>query len=347
MKESGKINKLGIDKKKTKLIIKRAIQIIIILNIILYSVFYQRYVSTAPDTHKEARINMVNALMIHNIYFLALKIGIDFQNPILQPIVKLRDIFYKKGLNALPENDAERAIWFHQFEEVPYNLSSGGYYGSIIKDYGKTFSDKFLKDIFTYIILLADNEIVDKNFKDKIYLSQAFFKLNQVFIADYKAVPSEPNYSNNNIIAFTQRKDIYDKFFLLYEKRKRFIEKYKETQHLKNTLSKQYYYEDDYRAYNHNNIILNTFLLFYGFKNKTITNCQSAKKYFKEIFIAKDNLRKYMKELKLSKRYRQFEEKFFFKLKIQNTMYDSSKTANPLRIIVHCNYNDIFIQNGN
>lgn len=326
---------------------KRFLQIIIILNVFLYGIFYQRYVSTAPDTHKEARINMINALMIHNIYFLALKVGIDFQNPLLKPIVKLRDIFYKKGLNNLPENDAEKAIWFETFELIPHNLSVRGKYGNLIKNYGEEFGNKFLDDSLKYIALLAENELIDKNFKDKEHLSSCFYLLNKMFIEESKVYPEEYTYSNKNIVAFTKKKNLYEKFFFLYQKRKQFVEKYKDTKHFKSLMAKKNNFEDEYSVYHIDNMTLNTLILFYGSENKIIKDCKTAKPYFKEIFIEKDKLRKYMKELNLSANYTTAIENFFFKFKIQNTRYDSSKTGNPLRLGIRCNYDDIFIKNGN
>ncbi len=336
---------------KTKIIkvIKIAILIILFLNIGLYTVFYQRYVSTAPDTHKEARINMVNALMIHNVYFLAVKAGLDFQNPILQPIVKFRDLFYKKGLNAFPKNDAEKAIWFETFELIPHNLSVRGKYGYLIKDYGEEFGNKLLEDSLKYIALLAENELIDKNFKDRKHISSSFYLLTKVIIDENRAYPNDKYiYSNKNIIAFTKNKNLYDKFLFLYQKRKQFVEKYKDTKHFKNLMTKKYSIKDEYATYYYNDLILNTYILFYQIEQNKTYSCKKSKPYFKEIFIAKDNLRKYIKELNLPKNYNNTEN-FFFKLKIPNARYDKKKpyTSNPFGMYVNCNYDDIFIENGN
>lgn len=337
------------NKNKIKKYLKRFLQIVIILNVFLYGVFYQRYVSTASDTHKEARIDMVNALMFHNVYFLALKMGIDFQNPIVQPIVKLRDIFYKKGLNALPKNDAEKAIWFETFELIPHNLSVKGKYGYLIKDYGEEFGNKFLDDSLKYITLLAEHELIDINFKDKKHISSCFHLLTKIIIDENRAYPNNKYlYSNKNIIAFSKKKNLYDKFFFLYQKRKQFIEKYKNTEHFKNLMAKKYSLKDEYTAYYYNDLILNTYILFYQIEQNKTYSCKKSKQYFKEIFIAKDNLRKYIKELNLPKNYNNTEN-FFFKLKIPNARYDKKKpyTSNPFGMYVNCNYDDIFIENGN
>lgn len=334
---------------RVKKYFKRFLQIVIVLNVLLYGVFYQRYVQNAPDTHKEARINMVNALMIHNVYFLAVKAGLDFQNPILKPIVKLRDIFYKKGLGNLPENDAEKAIWFETFELIPHNLSVKGKYGNLIKDYGEEFGNKLLEDSLKYIALLAEHEVIDKNFKDRKHISSCFHLLTKIIIDENRAYPNDKYiYSNENIIAFTKKKNLYDKFFFLYQKRKQFVEKYKNAEHFKSLMAKKNNFKDEYTSSYYNDLILNTYILFYQIEQNKTYSCKNSKQYFKEIFIAKDELRKYMKELNLPKNYNNTEN-FFFKLKIPNARYDKKKpyTSNPFGMYVNCNYDDIFIENGN
>ena len=93
---------------------KIALKVLIVfvcLYTFLYINQYSRHVSTAPQTHKEARKDYVNAMMIHFVYFDLIKAGIDFQSPILAPLKDIRDYFYKRGIKKLPKNDAERAIW--------------------------------------------------------------------------------------------------------------------------------------------------------------------------------------------------------------------------------------------
>ncbi|PHR70488.1 MAG: hypothetical protein COA66_11890 [Arcobacter sp.] len=174
--------------------------VIILLFSYLYFNQYRRYVSSAPTTHKEARKDYVNAMVFHLPYLYLIKAGIDFKNPILTPLKTPRDYFYKNGLKKLPLNDGERAIWFHTFELMPYNRSSKGRYGNLLKDYGEEFGNKFLDDTYKNIILLADYSVIDKENRTMHKFSvQSFFGMFRLYITDYKKNYKKSLYTSENL----------------------------------------------------------------------------------------------------------------------------------------------------
>ena len=195
---------------------KKKILTIVVIIVLLFSYLYfnqyTRSVSSAPNTHKEARKDYVNAMMFHLPYLQLVKAGIDFQNPILSFLKTPRDYFYKNGLNKLSLNDGERAIWFHTFELIPYNRSSKGGYGNLLKDYGEEFGYKFLDDTYKNIILLADYPVIDKmNRTMHKYSVQSFFEMFQVYMTDYKKYKDESLLSSSNLKYIAKEKSLFIK----------------------------------------------------------------------------------------------------------------------------------------
>jgi len=109
----------------TKYFIKKIIIYIlglfVILNIIVYGSFYITFVTNAPKELKEARFNFVTAHFIsfYEIYPIDKKL-IDYQNPILKPLRKLKLYFYQKGIKKLSKDESERAIWFGLIQFTPF-----------------------------------------------------------------------------------------------------------------------------------------------------------------------------------------------------------------------------------
>ncbi|ADG93148.1 hypothetical protein Arnit_1492 [Arcobacter nitrofigilis DSM 7299] len=316
--------------------------IIIIFIVGLYLVHYKRYVINAPKTHIEARKDYVNALTIHFFYLMLVKAGIDYQNPIIAPIKNARDYFYKRGMSKLSPIDSERTIWFHVFEMMPYNLSSGGY-GNMLKKYGKEYGYKFLDDTFKYIVLLADKDPIDKSFKDNKYVVQAFFDLLDVYTTELKVDLENETISKKNIKLLVKEKSFFNKFLSLYEKRNFFLKEH----NVNNFLRKNYnnFYGDYHRFYN-NSLYISSMILFYKIKNN-LFQCENDKKYFRDIFISKKKIREYVNEINSSASRRKGKEILFQRLKIPNTRYDKKYSDNPFKMYVNCNYDDIFIKEGN
>ncbi|ADG93808.1 hypothetical protein Arnit_2156 [Arcobacter nitrofigilis DSM 7299] len=316
--------------------------IIIIFIVGLYLVHYKRYVINAPKTHIEARKDYVNALTIHFFYLMLVKAGIDYKNPIIAPIKNARDYFYKRGISKLSPIDSERTIWFHVFEMMPYNLSSGGY-GNMLKKYGKEYGYKFLDDTFKYIVLLADKDPIDKSFKDNKYINQVFLELYNLYTSEFKINFDEQTISKNNIKLFIKNEEAVKRIIILYEKRKIFLKKHNVNKFIMKNYNN---YLGDYHRFYSDNLYVSSMILFYKLENR-LFNCEKDKKYFKDIFIDKQKIREFINQNKKFLNKKKGKESVFLRLKIPNTRYDKKYSDNPFKMYVNCNYDDIFIKEGN
>ncbi len=167
IKNSNEANQLN-TKSKMKKYIFIFLLLFIGLNVSNYFSEYKKYVLNAPEKLQDARKEFTKAYMFHLYYASCVRFfSIDFQNPILKVFKIPRDYFYQKALEKLPDNEAEKALYFELFEAKPYNFSIGGKYGSMAKHYGVDFSKEFIDKVYENIKILSTQKI-DSSFTNDI-----------------------------------------------------------------------------------------------------------------------------------------------------------------------------------
>lgn len=177
--------------------------IFIAINAFLYYTQYKRNVINAPQELKTARLYMTNATMFSFYYTLFIKLGLDFQNPILAPFQISQDYFYEKGLQYFPKDDAESALWFEMFKVKPYVHSMKGDLGNMASLYGKEYAQDMINQIFHNIELLSTQWLVDyQNNKDlqrytiKQYISLMTVYVNEFHLSSEGGLLNRKNYMN-------------------------------------------------------------------------------------------------------------------------------------------------------
>ncbi|EIF51992.1 hypothetical protein [Sulfurovum sp. AR] len=272
--------------------------IFILLNVVVYTNVYTRYVSHAPMNLKEARTDLVNATMFHVYYtFFVKTVRIDFLNPILYPLKAPRDHFYHKGINKIPDNEAERAIWFDMFEVRPYNFSVRARYGSMARIYGKEVSKNFIDKVYENIKLLSLYELSDKNTPDiSEDILEVYIDLIHLYIYDFHLHPKGFLFNKENMEKVSTDFNLYQRFENIYKWQNSLVEHYakEHKNQYKRVLDPNKGWYSPYRNLIDNKFILSSFILFYKVNNK-LFDCAKDKKYLVD---QEEGIRKYKKLLK-------------------------------------------------
>jgi len=96
--------------------------------------------------------------------------GLDYYNPIIKPIRKLKVYFYNKAIKRVPKYEAEKAIWYGDiiFYPIYYftNKADFIYGGELINYYGYEFTKNLLDDIYDNLYLLANYKLRDYSNKN-------------------------------------------------------------------------------------------------------------------------------------------------------------------------------------
>ena len=312
-------------------------------NIFLYTIEYKRYVSQAPITLKEARTGYVNAMMFHIYYsFLVKTVRIDFQNPILYPLKVTRDYFYHRGLEKLPKEEAERALWFKLFEIMPYTYSVKGIHGSMAKYYGHEFTKKFIDNLYKNIEILSLYEISDKKTKG-IYKEsfKAYINMISLFIHEFHLNKDGYLFKDQNIEKIATDYELYKKFEKIYNWHSEIALKYqKEEPELFNkvvNINDGWY--SPYRNYYKNIYIISSFILTYKIHNN-IFDCEKDKKYFKSKDWAATGLDKVLKQYPHdSYQYKVTNQMYYYLYITKLNRIKQPKTLHPLKLSIDCTKN--------
>jgi len=329
-------------KKKVKRIFFIFLLIFVIANAWFYSIEYKRYVSQAPAHLKEARVDYVNSMMFHLYYtFLVKTIRIDFQNPILYPIKAPRDYFYHRGLDKLPLNEAERALWFNLFEVKPYNFSTKGVYGSMARHYGNDFAKEFVDNLYKNIEILSLYEISDKKTKD-IYAESfgAYIDMISLYIFEFHLNKDGYLFRDENIKKVATDYELYKKFENIYNWHRKIAWKYKrENSKLFDdvvNISNGWY--SSYRNYYRNSYVISSFILTYKINNN-IFNCKEDEKYFKSKKWAQKGLDKMLKGYSQdSYQYRVTNQMYYYLYITRTNLKNQPKSIHPLQLKIDCKY---------
>lgn len=284
--------------KKVKKYLYMFLTIFILLNAVMYTSLYKRYVSHAPMNLKEARKDIVNAAMFHTYYtFFVKTVRIDFLNPVLYTLKAPRDYFYHKGINKLPDNEAERAIWFDMFEVRPYNFSVRARYGSMVQIYGKEFAKNFIDKVYENIKRFSLYKLSDKNTPDiSEDVLEVYIDLIHLYIYDFHLHTKGFLFNKENMEKVSTDFNLYQRFDNIYKWQNSLVEHYaKEHRSQYNRVldpNKGWY--SPYRNLTDNKFIISSFILFYKVNNE-IFDCAKDKKY---LIDQEEGIKKYKKLLK-------------------------------------------------
>ncbi len=291
--------------KKLKRILLVFISLFCILNIWLYKTEYTKYVENAPKELKEARKELTKAYMVHIYYgFLVKTLRIDFQNKLISPIKNFRDYFYHKGLDKLPEDEAERAIWFSLFEKNLYNFSVRGRYGALDKRYGETFAREFIDDVYKNIEIFSLYKFRDTKSDISSSALEDYLSLIYIYLIDFNINIGKYRYSKEVFNYVSSNEEFHNKLLNIYEWQKLFLEDYKQNHNnqYKKTLSKLRGWYSPFVRNKRNEILLSSFILFYKIRNG-IFECEKDKKFLRTIKDSRTELLLYMVKYKVNRKF--------------------------------------------
>lgn len=277
----------------------------VFLNIWLYKTEYTKYVENAPVELKEARKELTKAYMVHIYYgFLVKTLRIDFQNKLISPIKNFRDYFYHKGLDKLPKDEAERAIWFSLFEKNLYNSSVRGGYGALDKRYGAVFAEKFIDDVYKNIEIFSLYKFRDKQSDISSSALEDYISLITIYLFDFNINIGKYRYSKEVFDYVSSNEKFHNKLLNIYKWQKLFLEDYKQnhTIQYKKTLTKLRGWYSPYVRNKRDEILLSSFILFYKIRNG-IFECEQDKKFLQTIKDSRIELLLFMVKYRVNKRF--------------------------------------------
>ncbi|GEM_PF-2253382 len=316
----------------------------IILNSLIYWVEYRRYVISAPLSLQEARKEFTKAIIPHIYYtFLVKTVRIDFQNPLLSPIKALRNYFYHKGLEKLPPNEAEGALWFDLFEARLYNYSVRASYGSMAKHYGVHFASYFIDDVYANIELLSKYPLADDSISELGgSVIETYLDLINIYVADFHLNLDEYTLSNENMKMISINAEFYQRFVTLYEWEKEFLAYHKEHHPIQYTsvMSTQKGWYSPYIKYYDKMYLTSSFILFYKIHNN-LFSCDADKQYWESIEDAKQKILDFSQTYTVPTKSLETFKKQMAYLHIDNlfnTNEQKSASTNPLKPMINCNY---------
>jgi len=316
----------------------------ILLNSLIYWVEYRRYVISAPLSLQEARKEFTKAIIPHIYYtFLVKTVRIDFQNPLLSPIKALRNYFYHKGLEKLPPNEAEGALWFDIFEARLYNYSVRASYGSMAKHYGIHFASYFIDDVYANIELLSKFPLADDSISELGgSVIETYLDLINIYVADFHLNPKGYIFNTVNMNKISTDEQLYQRFVTLYEWEKQFLAYHKEHHPMQyaNVMSTQKGWYSPYIHYNDTLHTLSSFILFYKIHNN-LFSCDADKQHWESIEEAKQKILDFSQNYAVSTKSLETFKRQMAYLQIDNlsnTNEQKSISTNPLKSTINCHY---------
>ncbi|MCK9336647.1 MAG: hypothetical protein M0P43_02325 [Arcobacteraceae bacterium] len=313
------------------------------LNIFVYTIEYKHYVANAPQHLKEARKEFLHAYMFHMYYGYTVNyIHLDYQNKILKIFKVPRDFFYKRALIKLPDNEAEKALWFNLFEVLPYNLSVRGKYGSMAKHYGVDFANNFVEQLYNNLHILSTQKI-DSSYTKYISrdIIEAYLGMMTIFKSEAHLDLEGFIFGDNNMKKYSTDKDLHDKFVEIYYWQEKFFSFYKDNypQEYQYLFSEDKGWYSPYITFYDNLLTLSSFILFYKIKNNQF-ECEKDKKYLHQIDNARSTLLKYATKHNVSNtNIINLKYKISY-LSIKNNAKGSLFYTgdNPLKLEINCRY---------
>ena len=316
----------------------------ILLNSFIYWVEYRRYVLSAPPLLQEARKEFTKAIIPHLYYtFLVKTVRIDFQNPLLAPLKKIRNYFYYKGLEKLPPNEAEGALWFDLFEARLYNYSVRASYGSMAKHYGIHFSKYFIDKVYANIELLSKYPLADDSINELGgSVVETYLDLINIYVADFHLNPKGYMFNTVNMNKVSTDEQLYKRFVTLYEWEKKFLAYHEEHHSMQyaSVMSTQKGWYSPYIKCHDKLLKISSFILFYKIHNN-LFSCGEDKQYWESMEEAKQKILDFsqnysvsideQKDLKKKIAYLQIDN-------LSNANEQNSTSSNPLKSTINCKY---------
>lgn len=316
----------------------------ILLNSLIYWVEYRRYVISAPSSLQEARKEFTKAMIPHIYYtFLVKTVRIDFQNPLLASLKKIRNYFYHKGLEKLPPNEAEGALWFDLFEARLYNYSVRAGYGSIAKHYGVHFAKDFIDKVYANIELLSTYPLADDSISELGgSVVETYLDLITIYVSDAHINPKGYMFNTVNMNKISTDEQLYQRFVTLYEWEKGFLAYHKEHHPMQyaGVMSTQKGWYSPYIHHHDTLHTLSSFILFYKIHNN-LFSCDTDKQYWESMEDAKQKILDFSQNYAVpTKSLETFKRKMDY-LHIDNLSTvnkQNSTSTNPLKSAINCNY---------
>ncbi|MDD3150672.1 MAG: hypothetical protein PHV68_07535 [Candidatus Gastranaerophilales bacterium] len=162
--------------KLNKNVIKKIFVGFLIINIFIFAIPLLKQTIGRPNC--TGKLFMVSAQVLNIVYAMPLAKILGKDNILVKPIFDLRDFLFNQGYKFLPENDAERAMWW-------YGIKFKSYENIDFNDYIKNKSHSLNEE--TKMLYILNNsyenleELSTKKIKDK------FFNKNRFWIQGYIA----------------------------------------------------------------------------------------------------------------------------------------------------------------
>jgi len=209
-------------RKKKKVISLKKVILYFFLGLNLFALIgmYGTYVVQAPKHLREARMYFVPTLYftVYEMFFLKV-VRLDYDNPLLTPLHKIKIYFYDKGIEKLPEQEGERAIWYSQLIYYPINYSySVEEDKSLASKYGEEFANQVINDIYNYFFILANYEISDFDNPNKRMLDRVAWGSSSLYLQYWRTY----RLSEANLKILLKDKKRLKKIYDVYLFRKKF-----------------------------------------------------------------------------------------------------------------------------
>jgi len=122
-------------KYRNRSILKIGIGLFFVVNFLLFVYFYNNYINNETKHHKAKSYYVVG--MVPHTYSVALGNLITPLYPALLglnvPIRKMKEILFKKGMDYIPKDDAERELWEYEWFYYPYVGNSYDMWGEYVR----------------------------------------------------------------------------------------------------------------------------------------------------------------------------------------------------------------------
>jgi hypothetical protein len=333
-------------KRKLKILLALISTIVVVFlgfNIYLYSITYRDYVTKAPESLKEARKDFTKAYIPHVYYIFFIKAGhIDFKSKSLDWIRDWRDYYYHRGLQKLPQEEAERALWFDLFEALPYNFSCRGSYGGMTRRYGEAFAKDFIDKVYDNIKILATYKLTD--YTPQVLGAsalQSYLNLVDIYIADFSMIKDGLLFSENNLHKISTDKEINERLVNIYNWRELVLDNFKlnHKEQYNKALNPNIGWYSWYIRDKDDILIASSFVLFYKIANNQF-DCANDRKYFDSIENAKFAIEEYSQTHSRNHITYSILQRTIKDLAITNNLdrNQTIKSTNPLKLSIECKY---------
>ena len=244
-----------------KKIIILIISIFFLINIIFYIGNYSSYVKNAPEQLMDARKEMVIAqgFVVYELILMKY-LKIDINSTILKPFQYFKNLYYNKGLEKLPKNDADRVFWYGLIHYLPIKYDYGKRkpsFGDFTQHYGKQYTEKLLDDIYFNLKLLSEYELSD--YKNNKYIQSRLMVITlhmlSVYIYNFHLF-SDVNFYSEKVSNEIKNNEKIEKLISIYK----FSKKIFNNKIYREDFSK-YILEDSYNKYIFNSLYINLDIL--------------------------------------------------------------------------------------